>query len=290
MREGVIQMDKDIRIKVKNHYGSIAKSIGTKNPISCCGSNSKSGCGCGSSHEGIDSIGGTNYTEKELQNLPQDAIAASLGCANPLVFAELKPGETVLDLGSGGGIDVLLASKFVGKTGRIYGLDMTDEMLALANKNKLKMGITNVDFLKGYIEDIPLKDGIIDVIMSNCVINLSGDKHKVFQEAYRVLKPKGRLAIADIVRLKEVPDQVLQNVELWSSCVSGALDINDYKSMLEEVGFKDIVIEPIHIFTKDMINDLMPDEKYSKTACNGDEAFLCSIDGAFAGAHVKAIK
>lgn len=283
-------MDKDIRTKVKNRYGSIAKSVGTKNPTSCCGSNSKSSCGCGSSHQGVNSIGGANYTEKELQNLPNDAISASLGCANPLVFAELKPGETVLDLGSGGGIDVLLASKFVGDTGRIYGLDMTDEMLALANKNKLKMGVTNVDFLKGYIEDIPLKDGIIDAIISNCVINLSGDKQKVFQEAYRVLKPNGRLAIADIVRLKEVPEQILQSVELWSSCVAGALDINDYKSMLEEVGFKDIVIEPIHIYTKDMISDLIPDEKASKTALIREKRFLDSIDGEFAGAHVKAVK
>jgi ubiquinone/menaquinone biosynthesis C-methylase UbiE len=287
-------MENEIRKKVRTHYGAIAKAIGEGTKTSCCETSTSSrGCGCGSSKKSAELFGDVNYTEQELNNLPPEAVEASLGCSNPLVFAKLKPGETVLDLGSGAGIDALLSSRYVGENGKVYGLDMTDEMLSLANQNKLKMNVKNVDFLKGYVEDIPLKDGIVDAIVSNCVINLSGEKNKVFSEAYRVLKPEGRVAIADIVRLKDVPEEILQNVGLWSSCISGALMITDYKKMLAEAGFKNIEIETISVYTKEIINDMMPKSKKAKTLGISpihDDSFWDLIDGAFASAHVKATK
>jgi arsenite methyltransferase len=273
-------MEKDIRAKVEEHYGEIAANV-SKESKSCCCSN-KSCCG-------DESISNTNtiYKEENLNDLPFEAINASLGCANPFVFAELKKGETVLDLGSGGGIDVLTASKYVGDTGRIYGLDMTDEMLKLANKNKEKMGVANVDFIKGYIEDIPLKDNMIDAIISNCVINLSADKEKVISEAYRVLKPGGRLAIADIVSIREIPGDLKNNEELWCGCVSGALSVEEYKKILEKEGFKNISIEPVHIYTKSVImQEILDNESKDKY----DESLLDSLDGAFAGSQIKAWK
>lgn len=287
-------MGSDVRNTVKEHYGNIAKEVGKKSNRGCCGSGKKTkSCGCGTQESTASLFGSSNYMKDEVKDLPQNAIEASLGCANPLLFAGLKKGETVLDLGSGGGIDVLIASKHVGETGRIYGLDMTDEMLALANKNKMEMGVKNVDFIKGYIEDIPLKDGIIDVIMSNCVINLSGDKEKVVAEAYRVLKPGGRLAIADIVRLKDVPTEILKIAKLWSSCIAGALKLDDYKTVLKDSGFKDIEVEPVNIYTRDIIEELIQEAVNSgelKNLPDLDEAFWNIVDGAFAGAHVKAIK
>lgn len=273
-------MEKDIREKVKEHYGEIASKVSKESKSSCC--SSKSCCG-------DDSISNTNtiYKEENLNDLPVEAINASLGCANPFVFAGLKKGEVVLDLGSGGGIDVLTASKYVGETGRIYGLDMTDEMLKLANKNKEKMGVTNVDFIKGYIEDIPLKDNIIDAIISNCVINLSADKEKVISEANRVLKPGGRLAIVDIVSLREIPDEIKNNNVLWCGCVSGALNIEEYKKILKKAGFKNITIEPVHIYTKSLIiQEILEPELKEKY----DESMIDMLDGAFAGAQIKAWK
>ncbi len=265
-------MSFDIKKEVKDFYGNIAKNVSTKSSCSCCSS-------CG----GI-SRADRNYAEMNLDDIPKEAVSASLGCANPLVFAELKEGETVLDLGSGGGIDVLMSSKFVGKSGKIYGLDMTDEMLALANKNKEKMGVKNVEFIKGFIEDIPLKNETVDVIISNCVINLSDDKKKALSEAYRVLKQGGRLAIADVVSLKPVSSEIKKQAQLWAGCISGAMPIEDYKNILENVRFKNISIEPVHIYKKEIINGLSFDKSLIS------EENLEEMNGAFAGAHVKALK
>jgi SAM-dependent methyltransferase len=216
-----------------------------------------------------------------------EAISASLGCANPVALANLQEGETVLDLGSGGGIDVLISSKFVGETGKVYGLDMTDEMLELANRNKEKNVATNVEFIKGYIEDIPLLDDSVDVITSNCVINLSESKEMALKEAYRVLKKGGRLAIADIVELKDIPEVIRQNVQLWVGCISGALSVTEFERILTEVGFTGIEIAPVNVYTKEIMKDLAESKNLDDIYHMIDENVL---DGAFAGAHVKAYK
>ncbi len=257
------KMKFDVKNKVKEYYGGIAKKV-ESGATSCC---------CGSSC--CDDMSKTSmiYKGEDLSSLPNEALEGSLGCANPIPFAKLKEGETVLDLGSGGGINVLMAAKAVGETGSVYGLDMTDEMLALAKKNKVKMGIKNVDFIKGYIEDIPLKDELIDVIISNCVINLSDDKEKALSEAYRVLKKGGRLAIADIIRIKEIPKDLKDNSDMWCGCLGGAITKQAYHDILEKVGFKNIEIKVEHIYTKEMIDT------------NVD-----SIDKAFVGAYIKAYK
>ena len=214
-------MTYELREEVKKRYGGIASEVSQNQGKACC---------CCSSSCCDDTVKfDAGYTDDNLTDLPKAAIDASLGCANPLLFANLKEGETVLDLGSGGGIDVLAASKYVGAGGKVYGLDMTDEMLALANRNKAKMGVANVEFLHGYIEDIPLKDKSIDVIISNCVINLSEDKPKALAETYRVLKDGGRIAIADMVSLKEIPADMKKQVELWCGCLAGTIDIEEYK-------------------------------------------------------------
>jgi arsenite methyltransferase len=264
-------MDFDIKEKVKEFYGGIANEV-SKGGTGCC-------CSC-------QEISDTSkiYDNMNLDDIPLEAVNASLGCANPLVFAQLKEGETVLDLGSGGGIDVLMSSKFVGKSGKIYGLDMTDEMLSLANKNKEKMGVTNVEFIKGYIENIPLSNNTVDVVISNCVINLSEDKKKALGEAYRVLKNGGRLAIADVVSLKNVSPEIKKQAELWAGCIAGTISIEEYTQILKELGFKDIQIEPVHIYTKAIIEGLVTD-KDQISKINLDE-----VDGAFAGAHIKAVK
>ncbi|HWP96947.1 MAG TPA: arsenite methyltransferase [Syntrophomonadaceae bacterium] len=270
-------MESDVRSSVKEHYGNIAKTVGTD-----------SGCGCGCTPnitKGTTPSG--LYGKIDLENLPQKAVEASLGCANPLLFAELKAGETVLDLGSGGGIDVLMATKYVGESGKVYGLDMTDEMLALANENKKKMGVSNVEFLKGYIEEIPLENESVDVIMSNCVINLSEDKEKALSEAYRVLKKGGRLAIADVVTMKDIPSEIRQKAAMWSSCLGGTLRIEEYESTLKKVGFKNIEIDPAHVYTKEIITGLASCSCFKPLI---DEVNLDVIDGAFASAYVKARK
>lgn len=264
-------MDFDVKSTVKEYYGNIASEVAKGS--TCCGD---------------VSITSTIYDEENLSDLPKEAIEASLGCANPVLFAELKDGETVLDLGSGGGINVIMAAKHVGANGRVYGLDMTDEMLSLANKNKLKAGITNVDFIKGYIEDIPLKDRIIDVIMSNCVINLSDDKEKALSEAYRVLKNGGRLAIADIITMKELPVEIKAQASMWYGCLGGTLTADEYRSILEKVGFKNISIEPAYIYTKSIIKSTFSDENNLGDVLNGIDINL--VDGAFASAYIKAIK
>jgi SAM-dependent methyltransferase len=227
------------------------------------------------------------YGRVDLENLPSKAVEASLGCANPLLLAELKEGETVLDLGSGGGIDVLMATRYVGESGKVYGLDMTDEMLALANQNKEKMGVSNVEFLKGYIEEIPLENETVDVIMSNCVINLSDDKEKALAEAYRVLKKGGRLAIADIVTMKDIPDDVRKKASMWSSCLGGTLRVEEYESILKKVGFEKVTIEPVQVYTSDLITGLASCSCFEPLI---EEVNLDDVDSAFASAYIKAEK
>ncbi|MCG0274895.1 MAG: arsenite methyltransferase [Thermosediminibacteraceae bacterium] len=266
-------MGENIREKVKTYYGDIAKRVNG----GCCGS---SCCG-----DGIYRI--PIYDAEYLEGLPEEAVEASLGCANPIAFADLKRGEKVLDLGCGGGIDAFIAAKYVGPEGRVYGLDMTDEMLELANKNKEKMGIENVKFIKGYIEDIPMEDESVDVVISNCVINLSEDKGKVLMEAYRVLKPGGRLAVADIVVMKEVPENLKKDVELWAGCIAGALSIGEYERLLKEAGFNNIEIKPISVYGKDIIKGIL-EEKNALGLY--DEKVLDLADGAFASASIKATK
>jgi len=266
----------EIRDKVQKHYGEIARKINLGGEGSCCGS----GSSCCSTITRID----INYRGEDLSNLPEEAVNASLGCANPLVLAELEEGETVLDLGSGGGIDVLVASRYVGPTGKVYGLDMTDDMLALANQNKERMGVANVEFLKGYIEEIPLPDESVDVVMSNCVINLSGDKDKVMREIYRVIKPGGRLAIADIVSTREVPPEIRQITSLWVSCIAGAPSIEEYEGLLARAGFQQIRVTPENYYTREVLQGLGAED--TKLTLSQWEM----ADGAFAGAFIKAVK
>jgi len=241
-------MDTDIKEVVQEKYGEAAKRVRTGEglPADCC---SKTSCCEGAAVSSCDPITSNLYDEAQKDGVPEKAILASLGCGNPTVLAELKPGETVLDLGSGGGIDVLLSAKRVGPTGKAYGLDMTDEMLALAEENKRKSGLTNVEFLKGEIENVPLPDNSVDVIISNCVINLSGDKDKVFREALRVLKPGGRFAVSDVVVRGDVPAEVRKSMELWVGCIAGALEEMDYVKRLAQAGFDAIDIEPTRIYS-----------------------------------------
>jgi ubiquinone/menaquinone biosynthesis C-methylase UbiE len=231
----------DIRNVVKQKY---AEAI-TNKTGGCCGGGKidLGGCCCGSSSDAINPITGNLYLIKELEGLSPDLIATSFGCANPTALAELNPGEVVLDLGSGAGLDVLLSAKRVGHDGKAYGLDMTDEMLAVARANQAEAGIANAEFLKGHIEEIPLPDNTVDVIISNCVINLSGDKDKVLQEAFRVLKPGGRFAVSDIVLRKSLPEKVQQDMLAWAGCIAGALLDKEYRGKLTAAGFADIDVE-----------------------------------------------
>src|SRR5438874_5472 len=233
-------MGTDIKELVKEKYGQAALRVkGTGS--SCCGATAASGFGC-------DPITSNLYDPSQARQISEDALLASLGCGNPTALAELNPGEVVLDLGSGGGIDVLLSAKRVGPTGRAYGLDMTDEMLALANQNKRNAGAENVEFLKGEIEHIPLPDNSVDVIISNCVINLSADKDRVLREAFRVLKPGGRFAVSDVVTRGEITPEIRRNVLLWVGCVAGALGENEYRAKLIAAGFGEVTIEPTRIY------------------------------------------
>jgi arsenite methyltransferase len=226
---------KNIQDAVREKYGAAAKQVAAGKTTCCGGGAELSGC---------DPISRNLYDEVEKSGLPRDAVAASLGCGNPAALAKLQPGETVLDLGSGGGIDVLLSAKRVGPTGKAYGLDMTDEMLALARENRKKAGVENVEFLKGAIEAIPLPENSVDVIISNCVINLSGDKDRVLHEAFRVLKPGGRFAVSDVVIRGEVPEAIRKSMELWVGCIAGALEETEYREKLRAAGFEAVEIEP----------------------------------------------
>jgi arsenite methyltransferase len=240
------QTDIDVSAAVREKYGAIAKSIGS------LGSDQKN-CGCGVCCGGAgDQITVDLYPETETRDLPVEAVSVSLGCGNPTALLTLEPGQTVLDLGSGGGIDVLLSARRVGPTGKVYGLDMTDEMLDLARENQRKAGATNVEFLKGKIEAIPLPDNAVDAIISNCVINLSTDKDAVLREAFRVLKPGGRFAVSDVIVRGEIPPEVRQNTELWTGCLAGALDENEYRSRLAAAGFADIDLDVWRIYDADV--------------------------------------
>jgi len=227
----------DIKEVVRERYAGIARSV--QGPGSSC---------CYDGEVGSRCISANLYADEETGSLPEDAVLASLGCGNPTALAELRQGETVLDLGSGGGIDVLLSARRVGPTGKAFGLDMTDDMLALARENQRKAGAENVEFLKGEIERVPLPDNSVDVIISNCVINLSADKDRVLSEAFRVLKPGGRFAVSDVVTRGAIPDEVRRDVLLWAGCIAGALDENDYRAKLAAAGFESIGIEPTRVY------------------------------------------
>jgi len=271
----------EVKASVKEKYGQAAKRVAEGDTAAaCCGS---SGC-CGSTTEAWDPITSDLYDEGQKSGIPAEALLASLGCGNPTALAQLNEGETVLDLGSGGGIDVLLSAKRVGPTGKVYGLDMTDEMLALANENKRKAGAENVEFLKGEIEHIPLPDNSVDVIISNCVINLSADKAQVLREAFRVLKPGGRFAVSDVVVRGEAPPEVRRNMELWIGCVAGALEEMEYRDLLADAGFRRIDVEPTRVYEA-------KDAEAFLTGSGLDvETFKNQIDGKFMSAFVRAAK
>jgi ubiquinone/menaquinone biosynthesis C-methylase UbiE len=265
----------EIKEVVKQKYGEAALRV-KSGGSSCCGAAGATGC--------VDPIMSNLYDASQIGQLPQEAVLASLGCGNPTALAELKPGETVLDLGSGGGIDVLLSARRVSPTGKAYGLDMTDEMLALANENKLKSGVENVEFLKGEIEHIPLPDNSVDVIISNCVINLSADKNKVLREAFRVLKPGGRFAVSDVVTRGDIPPAIRQSVLAWVGCVAGALDENDYRAKLAAAGFERIDIEPTRIYTADDARE------YLSGQVMPIQLDPAQIDGKFFSGFIRAVK
>jgi len=260
---------------VKQKYGAAAKQAAAGGVATCGGAADLSCC---------DPITKDLYDLSQIEGVPQKAVAASLGCGNPTALAQLKLGETVLDLGSGGGIDVLLSAKRVGPTGKAYGLDMTDEMLALARENQQKSGLTNVEFLKGAIEDIPLPDNSVDVIISNCVINLSGNKDRVVQEAFRVLRPGGRFAVSDVVARGDVPAEIRKSMELWVGCIAGALEEYEYRDKLFSAGFEAIDIEPTRVYKSEEARDFL-------IASGLDpEKVGPQIDGKFISAFVRAVK
>jgi len=270
-----------LKDRVRKQYGAAALHVSEgATGAGCCGT---SAC-CGSTTETWDPITADLYDEKQKAGIPAAALLASLGCGNPTALAQLHEGETVLDLGSGGGIDVLLSAKRVGPTGKVYGLDMTDEMLALANENKARAGAANVEFLKGEIERIPLPDASVDVIISNCVINLSGDKKKVLAEAFRVLRPGGRFAVSDVVVRGDVPAAVRRSMELWIGCVAGALEEREFLHLLRSVGFENPSIEPTRIYRSEDAAAFL-----SGTELDAPE-LAEQIDGKFMGAFVRATK
>jgi arsenite methyltransferase len=265
----------DIKEVVKEKYGQAALRVSHRGS-SCCGAAPGSGCG--------DPITSNLYDPSQAQQIPEEALLASLGCGNPTALAQLSPGEVVLDLGSGGGIDVLLSAKRVGPLGKAYGLDMTDEMLALANQNKRKAGVENVEFLKGEIEHIPLPDASVDVVISNCVINLSADKDRVLREALRVLKPGGRFAVSDVVTRGEVPAEIRQSVLLWVGCVAGALEENEYRNKLASAGFENIEIEPTRIYRIEDAREFLCGQNIDV------DSIAPQVDGKFMSAFVRAVK
>jgi len=265
--------DTQVQDAIREKYGEIAKTVGKTS--SCCG---PTACGCG------DPITSHLYSEAETRDVPADAVAVSLGCGNPTALIQLEAGQTVLDLGSGGGIDVLLSAKRVGPTGKVYGLDMTDEMLALARENQRKAGATNVEFLKGTIEAIPLPNDSVDVIISNCVINLSTDKDEVLREAFRVLKPGGRLAVSDVIVRGAVPADIRRSLELWVGCVAGALEQDEYASKLRSAGFAGVEVEPWRIYSLDDAQTFLKQSGVDIGRLASD------VDGRIASAFIRARK
>jgi SAM-dependent methyltransferase len=285
----------DIKKQVREKYAEAARqaqraasSGGPK--ASCCGDGSRAASSCcgdsaASAASAKDAITADLYDDAQLKDVPLEAALASLGCGNPTALAELKTGEVVLDLGSGGGIDVILSARRVGPAGKAYGLDMTDEMLDVARANQKKAGVENVEFLKGEMEEIPLSGESVDVVISNCVINLSPDKKRVLQEAYRVLKPGGRLAVADIVARGRIPDDVRRDMELWTGCIAGALEEDEYRRLLRDAGFGDVEIEPTRMF------------RLEKGGCCGGPSIAVEIkpsaqaaEGIFMSAFIRAAK
>ena len=275
MADPGVQEASSMQDVVKQKYGQAALRV-TSGGSSCCGAAPGNGCG--------DPITSNLYNAAEAQQIPEAALLASLGCGNPTALAKLTAGETVLDLGSGGGIDVLLSARRVGPTGRAYGLDMTDEMLELANENKRKAGLENVEFLKGEMERIPLPDNSVDVIISNCVINLSADKDQVLREALRVLKPGGRFAVSDVVTRGEMPPEIRRNVLLWVGCVAGALEENEYRAKLTAAGFEQIEIEATRIYRIDDAREFLSGQNIDV------DAIAPQVDGKFMSAFVRAVK
>jgi arsenite methyltransferase len=266
----------DIKEVVKEKYGQAALRVKTGGS-SCCGPLSASGLS-------RDPITSNLYDSTQSSQIPEEAMLASLGCGNPTALAQLHPGEVVLDLGSGGGIDVLLSAQRVGPTGKAYGLDMTDEMLALANENKRKAGVENVEFLKGEIEHIPLPDNSVDVIISNCVINLSADKDRVLREAFRVLKPGGRFAVSDVVTRGAIPEEIRQKVLLWVGCIAGALEENEYRSKLKAAGFEQVEVEPTRIYRVEEAREF-----FASAGIDVDE-IASQVDEKFMSAFIRGVK
>lgn len=269
-------MSEAVKDVVKEKYGEAARRVAAGSSNSCCGA-----AACGTD---IDPITRDLYGQSETSILPEQAVRASLGCGNPTALAQLNPGETVLDLGSGGGIDVLLSARRVGPAGKAYGLDMTDEMLALARENQAKSGLENVEFLKGEIENIPLPDNSVDVIISNCVINLSADKDRVLREAFRVLKPGGRFAVSDVVVRGEVPEQIRKSVLLWVGCIAGALADKDYVAKLAQAGFENIEIEPTRVYTIEDARSVLSGQGIDV------DSIAAQVEGKFISAFVRAVK
>jgi arsenite methyltransferase len=261
---------------VKEKYGQAALRV-TTGGSGCCGSTP-------SNPECWDPITSNLYDPSQIKQIPEEALLASLGCGNPTALAELNPGEVVLDLGSGGGIDVLLSARRVGATGKAYGLDMTDEMLALANESKRKSGLENVEFLKGEIENIPLPDNSVDVIISNCVINLSADKDRVLREAFRVLKLGGRFAVSDVVTRGELKPEIRKSILLWVGCIAGALDEGDYRAKLATAGFENVEVEPTRVYRAEEAKDILAAEGL------GVDVVAAEVDGKFMSAFVRAVK
>jgi SAM-dependent methyltransferase len=269
----------DVREIVQKKYGAAALTVLQGQGAACCGGSRSDASCCGD-----DPITGGLYDQTEAAAIPEAALLASLGCGNPTALAALNPGEVVLDLGSGGGIDVLLSAQRVGPTGFAYGLDMTDEMLALAEKNKADAGVTNVQFLKGHIEEIPLPENSVDVIISNCVINLSADKDAVLKEAFRVLKPGGRFAVSDVVTRGSIPAEVRQSMLLWVGCIAGALRDYDYVAKLARAGFEDIDVEPTRVYSVEDAREFLSDQGVDL------DAIASQVEGKIMSAFVRAVK
>ncbi len=270
--------EQTLKEEIKTRYGHAALQAQRQERRSCCGTGTVLEAGK------LDPITSGLYADQETAALPEEALRASLGCGNPTALAQITPGETVLDLGSGGGIDVLLSARRVGTTGKVYGLDMTDEMLELARANQAKAGVTNVEFLKGDIEHIPLPDNSVDLIISNCVINLLPDKDRVLAEAFRVLKPGGRLAVSDIVVRGEIPTEIRRNIELWAGCVAGALEEKEYIAKLERAGFERVSIEPTRVYTAADARELFEGTDIAL------DAIAPTVDGTFISGFVRATK
>ena len=268
-------MSSDIKDIVKEKYGEAALRV-LNGGSSCCGASA-----CGSD---ADPITSDLYSESQTAQIPEEAVKASLGCGNPTALASLQSGETVLDLGSGGGIDVLLSARRVGPTGKAYGLDMTDEMLGLARQNQKKAGVENVEFLKGEIENIPLPDNSVDVVISNCVINLSADKDKVLREAFRVLKPGGRFAVSDVVTRGAMLPEIRDRVLLWVGCIAGALEETEYRAKLAHAGFENIDVEPTRIYRASDARTFLSGQGFDV------DAIASQIDGKFLSAFIRATK